>query len=79
MPPSQGKGRSNYRLDTTGVIAAKGYGTEMYCHVRVVWDTTRDDDPGCAELPFDESPISHDGIMSVLKSLNDGTRPDRFA
>lgn len=75
---NQGKGRSNYRLDPTGVIAAKGYGKGMYHLARVLWDTTRDDDCGYAELTFDD-PIRHDDLINVIAGLNNGTVPDRFA
>lgn len=76
--PSQGKGRSNYRLDPTGVVAAKGYGRGMYQLARVVWDATREGDRGYVELTFDD-PIRHDDLMEVISGLNKGTFPDRFA
>lgn len=74
--PKQGKGRSNYRLDPTGVIAAKGYGKGMYSHVRVLWDATAEGDLGYAELDLQ---ISHDDVTNFVFGLNKGTTPDRFA
>jgi hypothetical protein len=79
LVPSQGKGRSNYRLDPSGVVAARGYGADMYCRAKVCWDTTREGDSDYAELSFDDAPIAHESLTNIILGLNNGTIPDRFA
>lgn len=75
---SQSKGRSNYRVDPDGVVRAKGYGPRSYNLVRVLWDSTNADDPGFADVQFDEKPISHESLQGLIAGLNSGAIPDRF-
>jgi hypothetical protein len=76
--PNQANGRSNYRVDPNGVEVARGYGTGRYSRVRVLWDSTRAGDRTCADVPFDESPISHDQLDSIILGLNNGSIEDRW-
>lgn len=77
--PNQGKGRSNYRVDPRGVIRAHGYGTGKYSLVRVLWDSTRDGDPGFVEIPGDEIPIDIEDVNALILKLNNGSQEDRWA
>ena len=76
---NQGKGRSNYRVDSAGVVPAKGYGARSYSRVRVLWAAADPDDPGFADALFDEAPISHESLQALIAGLNSGTIPDRFS
>lgn len=76
---SQGKGRSNYRVDAASIVPAKGYGARSYSRVRVLWDATNPEDPGFADALFDEAPISHEALQALIAGLNSGAIPDRFS
>lgn len=76
--PNNGKGRSNYRVDETSVVPAKGYGPGRYGRLRVLWDSTADGDPGFADVEFDESPIDQASLGALIAGLNDGSVEDRW-
>lgn len=77
--PNQASGRSNYRIDPHGVIPAFGYGLGKYSLARVLWDATRDGDPGFVEIPGDEIPIDKDDLNTLIAKLNNGSIQDRWA
>ena len=76
--PNQGEGRGNYRVDPTGVLPAKGYGSGRYRKVRIVWDSSVDGDPGFAEVEYDGEPITHGDLAALIEGLNSGRIRDRW-